>query len=224
MPFMTAAVIAAAITAAQTAAAAASVAAAAAATGTAAGASVAAAATAAGAAASAGWGITAATIAADAALVSGAVGAFSSIQAGKAAEQLGKDTENIFNFNAKEDKRKAEEIQTAKGIEESDFRKGGEQLKAKQRTGFAKAGVTTEGSPIDYLEQTAIELEIDALRIRRQGTVGAEDSLASAQMNKARGRNALLGGRRQRRASYVSAAGQAVGGLGGAYNQYNRLS
>ena len=97
-------------------------------------------------------------------------------------------------------------------------------MKAQNRAGFAKAGVTTEGSPIDYLEGQAIKLEIDALRIRREGTVGAEDQLASAQLNRARGRNALAGGRRQRRASYATAAGKAIGGLGGAYNQYNRLS
>ncbi len=161
--------------------------------------------------------ITAGMIAADAALVSGAVSVFSSLQAGIAAEELGKSQQEIAEFNRALDLREAEERRDVAAFEEIKHRKAGEILKARQRVGFAKAGVAPEGTPIDTLEETAIQLETDALTIRRSGEVGARALTASAQLQRFAGRSALLSGRARRRASRTEALGLGVGALGQAY-------
>jgi hypothetical protein len=160
------------------------------------------------------WGVTAATIAADAALVTGGVSAFSQLQAGKQAEELGKSQEAIHAYNAMLDKREAAERLGVAGVEEAKFRAAGEKLKARQRVGFAKAGVTTEGTPMDTLEETAIRLETDALTIRRSGQIGERALTSSAQLESVAGRSALIRGRQRRRAGQYGAAGTAIGSLG----------
>lgn len=166
------------------------------------------------------WGlsaITAGMVAADAALVAGGIGAFSSLQQGAASERLGKSMKNISEFNAELDEREASEKLDVAGFEESKFRQAGERLKSTQITRHAQAGVTMEGTPMDTLENTATQLELDALVIRRSGQTGAGAATASAQLNRVAGRNALLTGRARRRASQTEALGLGVGALGQAY-------
>ncbi len=169
------------------------------------------------------WGATAATIAADAALVTGGVSAFSQLQAGKQAEALGKSQAAISAYNAILDKQEAQERLDVAGVEETKFRAAGEKLKARQRVAFAKAGITTEGTPMDVLEETAIQLETDALTIRRGGQVGARALTASAQLQRVAGRSAIIRGRQRRRAGQIGAAGTAIGGLGRSIAQRQRL-
>lgn len=164
------------------------------------------------------YGATAATIAADAALAAGAVGMFSTLQAGEMAEQLGKDQRMISEFNAELDEREAEQKLDVAGAEEIRHRKAGAAFKAEQRAGYAKAGVTLEGTPMDFLEEQAIRLEGDALNIRRSGSIGYQDSMVSADLNRYAGRTAFARGRNQRRGSYATAAAQGVGSLGRAYS------
>ena len=161
----------------------------------------------------AAWGATAATIAADAALVAGGVGAFSQIQAGHEAEELGKSQNEIAAYNAMLDKREAEERLSVAGVKEQRFRTQAERLKARQRVGFAKAGVSGV-TPMDTLEFTAIELETEALGIRREGQIGFEASTVSAGLRRVAGRNALIRGRNRSRAANIAAIGSAIGGLG----------
>lgn len=169
------------------------------------------------------WGATAATIAADAALVAGGVGAFSQYQAGQEAKQLGKDQRAMNEYNAILDLREAGEILDAKGVQEARHRTAGERLKARQRVAFAKAGVTKEGTPMDTLEETAIQIETDALTIRRSGQIGARNLTASAVLQRMAGRSALTRGRRKARASQFATIGTAIGGIGRASSLRNQL-
>lgn len=169
------------------------------------------------------WGATAATIAADAALVSGGVAAFSQYQAGQEAEELGKSQNEIAQYNALLDRREAEERLSVAGVKEQRFRTQAERLKARQRVGFAKAGVSGV-TPMDTLEFTAIELETEALGIRREGQIGFESSMVSADLNRVAGRNALTRGRNRRRAANIAAIGSVIGGLGQSAVARQRLS
>lgn len=169
------------------------------------------------------YGATAATIAADAALVAGGVGAFSQYQAGQEAEELGKSQDEIAQYNAMLDRREAEERLSVAGVKEQRFRTQAERLKARQRVGFAKAGVSGV-TPMDTLEFTAIELETEALGIRREGQIGFESSMVSAELNRVAGRNALTRGRNRRRAANIAAVGSAIGGLGQSAVARQRLS
>lgn len=161
--------------------------------------------------------ITAGMIAADAALIAGGVGAYGSWQAGEQAEAFGKSQQELNEYNAMLDKREAERTLAVTAYEEARHREAGEKFKARQRVGYAHAGVTMEGTPMDMLEQTAINLEKDALSIRYGGQVGAGELTSSAQMRRIAGRSALLKGRAQRRAYRTAAFGQGLGGAADAY-------
>lgn len=144
-------------------------------------------------------------------------------QAGKAAEAQGKSQDALLEYNAQLAEREATEAQEAAAHEERLFRKGGERLKARQRVGYAKAGVTPEGSPLEVMERTATELEIDALMIRRGGQLGYQRYTAEAGLQRTAGRSALLRGRAARRASRIGMAGTAFGGAGQIGYQYGRM-
>ncbi|KKM66475.1 hypothetical protein LCGC14_1480810 [marine sediment metagenome] len=95
------------------------------------------------------------------------------IEAGKAAEAKSKSEAAWQEYNAKLAEREAEEVQTAASEEEKDQRKAAARLKARRRTQAGQTGIEPIGSFVKVQEETATELEIDALRIRRGGQVGA---------------------------------------------------
>lgn len=134
------------------------------------------------------------------------------VKAGRAASAQAKSQAALDEYNAQLAEREAVEAREAAAFEERKFRKGGERLKARQRVGFAKAGVTFEGSPLEVMEQTAIELETDALMIRRGGLLGARRLTAEAGLQRFAGRSALLRGKARRRASTISALATGLGG------------
>ena len=142
------------------------------------------------------------------------LGVAGQLQAGEAAEVQGENQQAWDEYNAQLAERQATEEQAAAATEERRLRKGGERLKARQRAGFAKAGVTFEGSPMEVLEGTASELELDALQIRRGGQVGAQQQTAAAALSRLSGKSALLRGRAKRRASRTQALGLGLSGFG----------
>ena len=133
-------------------------------------------------------------------------------EAGKAAERQAKDEAALDEYNAKLAEREATESKEAAAYEESKFRKGAERLKATQRARYAKAGITFEGSPLDVMAQTASELEMDALMIRRGGQLGYQRYTAESELYKYAGRSALLRGRSARRASQWGMAATGMKG------------
>jgi hypothetical protein len=142
------------------------------------------------------------------------VGVAGTLQAGREAEAAGKSQAAWDEYNAKLAEREAVETQEAAAVEERKLRKGGARLKAKQRVGFAQAGVTFEDSPMAFLEQTASEIELGALEIRRGGQVGAQQLKASAVLSRLKGKSAILRGRAKRRASFFQAASLGLMGAG----------
>ncbi len=133
-------------------------------------------------------------------------------EAGKAAERQAESEAAWSEYNAKVQERAATEEQTAAAFEERKQRKAGERLKARQRAVLGKAGVLPEGSPLDVLEETATELEIDALLIRRGGQVGAQQLRSGAQLSRMTGRSAIMRGRAAKRAGRLGAFATGVSG------------
>lgn len=78
------------------------------------------------------------------------------------------------------------------------------------RAAYGASGVSLEGSPLDVLENSAAEAELDALTIRYKGKVGAMGSESEAATQRARASNAKTEG-------YYN-AGTAL--LGGANKYY----
>ena len=134
------------------------------------------------------------------------------MEAGKQAEAQAKSEAAWHEYNAKLAKREATEKLEAAAHEERKHRKAGERLKARQRAQLGKAGVLPTGSVEDVLEETATELEEDALMIRRGGQVGAQRLTAEAQLSRFKGRSALFRGRAARRASRTQAISGALSG------------
>lgn len=143
-------------------------------------------------------------------------------RAGQAAEAQAESEAAMREYNARLAEREAAEAQEAAAFEERKLRKGGERLKATQRARIAKAGVTFEGSPLDVMAETARELEMDALLIRRGGQLGAQRFTAEAALSRLAGKSALLRGRAQRRAAQFGMAATAIGGTAGILGTYGK--
>lgn len=124
-------------------------------------------------------------------------------QSGREAKAQAESQAAWNEYNAQLAEREAAEAQEAAAYEEKKFRKGGERLKARQRALYAKSGVViSEGSPLEKMEETASELEMEALNIRRTGQLGYQRYTAQAGLERMMGKSALLKGRARRRASY----------------------
>lgn len=134
------------------------------------------------------------------------------MEAGKARERQAKEQAAWQEYNAKLAEREGTEAQAAAAHEERKHRKAGERLKARQRVALGKAGVLPTGSALEVLEETATELEEDALMIRRGGQVGAQRLTAEAQLSRMTGRSALLRGRAARRAGRTGAIATGLTG------------
>ena len=137
------------------------------------------------------------------------------MEAGKAAQAQAKSEAAWQEYNAKIAEREAEEVQTAAASEERKQRKAGARLKARRITQAGKAGIEPIGSFAKVQEETATELEIDALTIRRGGQTGAQRLTAEASLSRLSGRSALLRGRAARRAGRIGAFATGLSGGAG---------
>lgn len=73
------------------------------------------------------------------------------------------------------------------------------------RAGYGASGVTLEGSPLDVLEESAMNAELDALSIEHAGLVKSLGFQNEAALDRFGGRNAA-------RAGYMGAASALLGG------------
>jgi hypothetical protein len=97
---------------------------------------------------------------------------------------------------------------------EKEFRSRGERLKSQQRVAFAKAGY--KGTPMEVLEDTATELEKDALMIRRESKLESQEWESRAAIERAKKESVRRAGR------YKVASTLLTGGMGafGSYGKY----
>ncbi len=134
-------------------------------------------------------------------------------EAGKAAQAQSKSEAAWQQYNAEIADREAVEAQNVAAHEERATRKAGAREAARKRVVFGQAGVS--GVSRELLEEEQFtELELDALTIRRGGTVGAKSLQASAQLSRSKARGSLLRGKAARRAGTRGAIAGAVGGTG----------
>lgn len=117
---------------------------------------------------------------------------------GQVADKVGKYNAEMDMQNAK-----LEEEQAAVG-EDRQRRMSYKALSA-IKAGYGAAGVTLEGSPLDVLEESATNAELDALLIRHGGQARAQRYRASALLARYEGKAAKYG-------SYLSAAGSFMKG------------
>ncbi|KKN27531.1 hypothetical protein LCGC14_0863670 [marine sediment metagenome] len=147
-----------------------------------------------------------------------AVSAFSSFQQGQAQSVMSGYNALIARQNADLTSKRMELAKTEKKIIEQRFRKKSERTLATQRASFAKAGVEAEGTPLIVAEETAAEIELDALAIRYAGTV-EQSRLAAEQagfeqadiLSRMRGSQARIAGRLGAGSTLLTGLGRTAG-------------
>jgi hypothetical protein len=132
------------------------------------------------------------------------VGAYSSIQQGKAAEQAGK-------YNAELAARQAENIKEASEYEEREARIEGRKLRARQLVQFAKGGVVPgAGTPLLVQEETAARTERDIMLQKYGYGQQYVRSLSEAKMQRMMGKSKSRASRWQAGSSLLTGAYRAA--------------
>jgi hypothetical protein len=108
---------------------------------------------------------------------SAAAGSVAAIQSGRAAS---KSARANAEFNAAVARDEAARKAEAGRIEAERARRDAARLRATQEVGFAKAGVTTEGTPIDVMIRSAADEELNALQLQHGYNIGQARSLSEA--------------------------------------------
>lgn len=140
-----------------------------------------------------------AAIAADVAVLAAGASAYSSIQQGKFAEEMGE-------YNAALAQQEAESIEEKGEFEERETRAEGRRIRARQLLQFAKGGVVpTTGTPLITSQKITTDVEKD-IRLQRYG-FGLQYSRALS-----RGRKAKREGRAASRASAWQAGSSLLTG------------
>lgn len=113
------------------------------------------------------------------------------------------------NYNAQVAERNATVARQQAAVNEQAQRRDAYRALGRMRAGYGAAGVATEGTPLDVLENSAAEAELDALNIRYKGQLASMGYGEEANLQRSRGKSAMTAG--------VFKAGTALLGAGGAY-------
>lgn len=134
-------------------------------------------------------------------LISAAIGALGAIQEARASSASSEFNAKIADNNA------LIAEQNAAADENKQRRSAGRQA-ATSRAAIGAAGVTLEGSPLDVLEDQALEAELDALNIRYGGRLQASNFRSQAQLDRSAARSARTQGFLSAGSTLLQGAGQ----------------
>jgi hypothetical protein len=153
-------------------------------------------------------------LAAAASAVSGVIGALGAIQAANAQAAAGEYNARIQERDALiADQNRKVAIETAE-IASEDKRRDNRRVLAAMRAAYGTSGLEMAGSPLDVLEDTAVEQELDVQRIRFEGRARSREG-AIQMLGLREGANlSRMEASAARTAGYIGAAGQLVGGVG----------
>ena len=116
-------------------------------------------------------------------IVAAAIAAGASVAGGLQQQEQAKVNAQVLEDQARVQKQAA-------ALEADTLRRQAEAVKSRQRAAYAASGVTLEGSPLQVLEDTAAEAELDALAIRWSGSVAEAQSRRQAAEARLAGRMA----------------------------------
>lgn len=139
-------------------------------------------------------------IAAAAVVIGAGISMYGSIQQGKAAEEAGRAQKNINEQNAMQIEKQGKD-------EEKLLRQNSRKQLGDMRTDYGASGVTLEGSPLDWMVDSAMAAERDALNIRYT----TQDRATSMRMG---GQYALQEGESKKKAYTWQAIGTGVSAAG----------
>lgn len=116
-----------------------------------------------------------------------AIGAIGAIQEGKAAKQAA-------NYNAQVAAQNATIATQGAAADEAALRRDNARYMATVRANIGASGTTSEGNPLDIIEDSAGIAELDALNIRYQGALKARGYNIEGEQQRALGRNSYQSG------------------------------
>ncbi len=148
-------------------------------------------------------------------IAGGTVTAIGQIQAGREAEAQAETEAAIAAQNARLKEAEAKAEQESAAAAAKAFAERGEEITARQRVLFAKAGVDpSRGTPLSVVLKTAEELEADRLTILREGAISEAQRRAEARIFGLRGSAARRRGKAALRGSRLAATGTILSTVG----------
>lgn len=149
-----------------------------------------------------------------ASVVSGVVGAMGAMQTAEANARAAEYNAAISERNAKiADQNRMATLQQA-DVEQEDHRRETRRMLASIRASYGASGIELAGSPLDVLEDTALERGLDTQRIQfeakvrnREGAIQMLGLNEEASLQRMRADN-------ERQAGSIAAMGAIVGGVG----------
>lgn len=153
-------------------------------------------------------------LAAAASAVSGVIGAVGAIQSANAQAAASEYNARVAERNRIiADQNRKQAIQTS-DIEMSDKRRENRRVLASMRAAYGTSGLDMAGSPLDVLEDTALEQELDVQRIGYEGRVRSREGAIQMLGLTEDATLSRMEGKAAKTAGYIGAAGSLVGGAG----------
>jgi hypothetical protein len=153
-------------------------------------------------------------LAAAASAVSGVIGALGAIQSANAQAAAAEYNAKIQERNSIiADQNRQQAVQTAE-IAAVDKRRDSRRILASMRAAYGTSGLDLAGSPLDVLEDTAVEQELDVQRIRYEGRLRSREGAIQMLGLREDATLSRMEGKAAKTAGYIGAAGQLVGGIG----------
>ena len=146
-------------------------------------------------------------------IASAALGAYSAYAQGQAQSKMAAYNALIARQNAELARKQMAIAKTEKEIIEARHRREAEKTLAAQRAGWAKAGVSMEGTPLIVAAESMSEAELDALAIRYASTVEQSQILAQAAGYEQQAQLERMRGRAARTAGYLGVGTSLLGGV-----------
>lgn len=146
--------------------------------------------------------------------VSGVIGAIGAIQSANAQAASAEYNAKIAERNAQivENNRRLSMRQTEVDAEEK--RRENRRTLSAVRAAYGASGLELSGSPLDVLEDSALELELDASRIEAEGRQRSVEMAAQGIAYREDATLSRMQGKAARSAGYINAAGALFGTAG----------
>lgn len=151
-----------------------------------------------------------------ASLASGVVSAMGAMQSAEAQARANEYNAKVQDRNAIiADQNRQHAIQTA-DVAAQDKRRENRRVLASVRAAYGTSGLEMAGSPLDVLEDTALEQELSASRVKYEGTVRAREGAIQMLGYNEDATLQRMEAQSARAAGGVAAAGALLGGVGNA--------
>jgi hypothetical protein len=148
---------------------------------------------------------------------SAAVSAAGAIQSSRAQSASYKSQADAARYNAEVNMGNATAAETAASANELAMRRQNDQRMGAMRAQAAESGGFT-GTNLEVLNQSATNMELDALNTRYRGQMEARGMLAAANLDEYQARGADMNARSSITGGYLGAAASALGSVSNYYN------